>query len=1645
MSLPDNQTSLNNLLAEIRRKFSDNRSRGTAFENLIQAYFRTEPFYKERYSRVQSYSEWAQERGLSGQDLGIDLVAELAGESGKFAAIQCKFYAPGASIQRSNIDSFLAESGRPEFVERYLVITGSIASNAQATLDGQAIQCSLIDLMALGSSQVDWSRYSLENPVVVLRPKKEARPHQKKALENIQKGFAIEDRGILLMACASGKTLVSLKVAEKMAGPGGQVLFLVPSLALLSQVLTEWTQQTLTPIHSFAVCSDAYIGRINRNPVDDFAFHLHELQFPATTKPQSLVNGVKARKDANSLTVIFSTYQSIEVLSEAQTLGLPEFDLVICDEAHRTTGSKVKDDDESAFVRIHNNDFIKAKKRLYMTATPRIYAVNENRANTSSTDTVVLYSMDDRELFGPVFHSLTFSEAVKADLLVDYKVLVLSIDESLINRKVKLLTDADNALVVSDAAKIVGCFKALAKHGVKEDLHGLSLSPMKRAVAFCQVIDSTGRTSGRQASHKVSSKLIADMFSKVVEDYIENSPEDKPLNKLKCVAFHVDGTMNANEKSKYINWLREEPAENECRILTNVRCISEGIDVPALDAVLFLSPRKSMVEVVQSVGRVMRKAPNKDVGYVVLPVVLPAGVEPHKALDDNKTYKVVWDVLQALRSHDDRFDSWINKLELLDDTSGKIDFITFFEARGKSSESGSGDGPEMNVIGQPTEGPVQQVMSFEEDESFRKAIIVKLVKKVGNPDFLSEWADDVVRIAQTYIDRIKAILEDPNNTKEIETFNSFAMELRDDLNDSLTDAEVIEMLAQHMITGPAFNAIFENSEFIKQNSVSIGINKVLQSLAAFHLEKEGDGLNGFYDSVRKQVEDMRDKVTGLDNIPGKQKIIVELYDKFFRRAFPKMTQRLGIVYTPVEVVDFIIHSVNDLLRSEFDQNLSSRNVHIIDPFTGTGTFLTRLMQSGLIDKEDLIYKYNNEFHANELVLLAYYIASVNIESVYHDIVGGKYQPFPGICLTDTFQLHEKDDLISRYLVDNSTRRMVQKLLPLRVFISNPPYSVGQRSENDSNKNIGYPNLDKRIHDTYAANSSAHLLRGTRDNYVRAFRWASDRLKDETDGIIAFVTNSGFLNKAAFDGLRKCFAQDFQSIYALDLRGDVRKNMLSGGEAKEGENIFGQASMTGVAVTFLVKNSKAKGHCRIYYHDIGDNLGREQKLQKVKEFGSISGVLKANLWREITPDAKNDWLKQRDTSFSSFIILGDKRDQENKTFFSNYSLGLSTYRDAWCYNSFFPDLAANMEKSIAFYNQERSRFHHSFPNLKRQEALKKLESFLDNDSTKISWSGGLKQSLVANKTLSFSDDCIIKSIYRPFTKRWLYFHRDMNDRVYQMPSLFPSAETKNQLICVPGVGSQSGFFSTLATDLLPNFHFIHTTQCFPLYYYEPIDHDRRLFSVNDPDLDFDKRQAITSECLKLFQETYPKLSIKRLDIFHYIYGLLHSREYQERFADNLLKETPRIPLVKKAKDFQALVEAGRALGNLHIHYDEARKYPLDIVHSGPLTDKDYYVTQMKLKKSGKDTDLSTIVYNSKITLKGIPLKAYKYTIRGRAAINWVVQYQGVRQDKDSGIIDDANHWDDALENPKYPLELLQRVITVSLETLDIIDKLPKLDI
>ena len=1638
------------LLNKIRSESFSEKDKGTKFERLVRDYFRTSKRFTEQLDQVWLWNDFPFRKDFGGKDLGIDLVARTKDES--YWAIQCKCYNENTVIHKAAVDTFISTSGRTfkneagvttKFSYRvWVATTESWGANARETLENQDIPCNILNGFDIDSDPtVDWDKIEqgMFGSSAAAREERKVKPHQKIALEKAREYYKDHDRGQMIMACGTGKTFTALRLVEQETDHKGLILVLVPSIALINQTLNEWNSYSTKPIYPICVCSDSSASRKKVTEADDLTDTPVDLAMPACTDVKSIARQLSVALDkAEAMTVVYSTYQSIDVISQAQKYlnggkkdaqselfgdGLNHdrdytFDFIVCDEAHRTTGATLSGKDESHFVKVHSNENIKARRRLYMTATPRLY--EENTKKKAEQNSVVLCSMDDESLYGKEFYRIGFGEAVEKGLLADYKVLILTVRDNtpMPVSVMESIQDKDKEINTDDAVKLVGCISALSKRvdPPSDDVKAIDPGLMHKAVAFCSRISNSKSIS---ASYNAYAKQVSEYYAEGEDDTVTIS------------ARHIDGGMSAGERNKLVAWLKDAPTSGtECRVLTNVRCLSEGVDVPSLDAVIFLSARNSQVDVVQSVGRVMRTAPGKKYGYIIIPIVIPAGGDANAILDDNERFKVVWTVLNALRAHDDRFNAWVNKLEL-NDRKPK-DGGSVVVGPGVSKPQG-GFG-----IGEPggsgtTETP-QQILLF--DETIRDALYAKMVLKVGTKRYWEQWANDVAAIALRHKERINRLIQENEDYKT--AFGWYMDGLHKNINPNIDEETAKDMLSQHMVTKPVFDALFGNSSFTESNPISVAMKRLLELVDETAYEKDQEVMKNFYKSVQDRCE-------GIDNASGKQKIIIELYDKFFKKALSKTVDKLGIVYTPVEIVDFINQSVRDVLKKEFKRELSDENVHIIDPFTGTGTFITRMIQSGLIDHNNLPRKYEKELHANEIVLLAYYIASVNIENAYHDVTGQDaetYTPFNGICLTDTFQLYEDQDndverlKFADVFPQNSKRVIAQSKVPVQVIVGNPPYSVGQKSANDNAANESYPKLEKRIANTYAAGTKATNKNALYDSYIKAFRWASDRLDNKVGGIIGFVTNAGWLDGAAMDGMRKCFEEEFSSIYVYNLRGNARTS----GELrrKEKDNVFGQGSRAPIAVTVLVKNPKAKNKkATIYYREVEDYLTREEKLAAVVKTKSAADAKFTQ--KILKPNDNGDWLNQRSDVFSNFIEIGDKDNKDNRNIFFApcYSRGLATARDAWCYSFSCKKVTEQITKSVSFYTATRNRIKKEKDNAGKID----VEKYLVYDSTQISWNRTIKNYLIRGAEIKYEVDNIYPSAYRPFNREYVYFSKYLNDMVYQLPKLFPTQEAKNLLICLSCVSSSKGL-SVLITDSLPDLHYVGDSQCFPLYWYEEKKEEANiglfdsLSEDNGPE--YIRHDGITDYILKAARDKYKTNAITKEDIFYYIYGLLHSEDYRTQFAADLKKMLPRLPLVDTAADFKAFMNAGRALADLHLNY-ETRPAPDGVIVEGD-NGSNYHVTKMK-HPSKENT--SEIIYNSQITIKNIPPEAYEYVVNGRTAIGWIIERYQIKTDKDSGIVNDPNDWAIEHNQPRYILDLLLSIITVSVETMKIVKGLPKL--
>ena len=1566
------------LVKQIDNNLDNQRDRGTAFEKMVVAYLKNEPTYKQKFSDVWMLSEVPAEYHISKRDTGVDIVAK--DYAGNLTAVQAKYYK--GKVGKDTINSFVAEAGKDYYAAGMLVSsTDEWNRNAEAALENNTKPFTRIGLSQLRHADVDWKKFSFakENNLSQ-KVQKKLRNYQKTAINNSITYFKNHDRGKLIMAPGTGKTFTSLKIAEALMKDQKKhqfyVLYLVPSIQLLTQTLFNWNNDVSDDVHmtSFSVVSDNKANK--KKGKDDDTLGAKDVGFEPTTNVEELVSNFKYAKKidtGNEMTVVFSTYQSIDVIHKAQEQGIPEFDLIIADEAHRTTGA-TKLGEDSAFTEVHSNKNVKGELRLYQTATPKIYDANAKRK--AEENSIVVSSMDDEERYGEEIFRLGFGDAVAQGYLTDYKVTVLAVSESYINKDMQRVMAADNQLKVDDIGKIIGVWNAMVKrNGITGEITG---APMKRAIAFTDTIKH--------------SKAISEEFETVVNEYLDAQSTDS----FQVDVHHVDGGLNALQKEEQIDWLADDGVEdNHARVLSNVRFLTEGIDVPNLDAIIFFSPKKSQVDIVQAVGRIMRRAEGKEYGYIILPIVVADGIDPRDALDNDKQYKQVWQVLNALRSTDERFDAEVNKLDLNKKKDGKINFIGVDSSPDENVTEDDGKEIEQNKKPAQLELP----LDFQE---MRNAFYGKVVQKVGDRRYLEDWSKDVSDIAHMYIRRISDLIDSNQGAKL--AFNKFLTSLHHNINDSINQEDAIEMLAQHLITEPIFDALFGEYSFVKNNVVSKSLNDVISAFKVFGFEKEQEQLEPFYESIKLRA-------SGIDNAAGKQKLIVTLYDKFFSTGFKDTTEQLGIVFTPIEVVDFIIHSVDDALQKYFGKHLADQGVHILDPFTGTGTFITRTLQylkqqmdDGQITFDDILRKYLHELHANEIVLLSYYIAAINIEAVFDEVNGPDrgYQPFEGIVLTDTFESTERQNsFMDELLGQNNERLRKQQEQPITAIISNPPYSVGQKNQNDDNANTHYPKLEKEISNTYVNQSKAGYSKGAYDSYIKAFRWASDRI--EKQGVIGFVSNGSYLDSKSTDGFRSALYKEFNHLYIFNLRGNARTQ----GEQrrKEKDNVFGQGTRTPIAISILIKDGSDKHE--ILYHDIGDYLSQKEKLKIINDFQSIQNIE----WQEINPDRNNDWINQRDPNYEKYNWIADTRNPKNGVF-KNNALGVTTNRDSWIYGFSKNKVNKNTQRLIENYNSEVKRFSTS--------TNKNIT--LNRDPKFVKWTARLESKLNRRQKLAFNPSKMILSLYRPFTKKWLYYSDDLVERTRLYYNKWGKS---NFAIYSTGRGITKDF-SVLITNLIPCMDAMEKGQGFMRY-----------------DNEIHPEELLTTNKSNMNREFSKKLRLSEDDTFAYIYGLLNSKEYQEKYQNDLKKDLARIPICKNKGKY---VEIGKKLIELHLNYEKIAPY--DDVNIAIKGKPNYQVTKMKFARkrnpeTGKlENDRSTIIFNSSITISNIPLRAYDYIVNGKSAIEWIIDQYQIKTDKKSEITDDPNDFSD---DPKYIFNLLLRIINVSLKTIDLINQIPKFEV
>ncbi|GAA7855887.1 DEAD/DEAH box helicase family protein [Helicobacter pylori] len=1522
--------------------------------------------------------------------------------------MQCKFHQN--SISYNDIATFLTQLqsgvGEVRFKKGIIISTSNLTSESLKAIEqirstGMGIDIDEITEEDFIYSRIDWEKFdpTKTEDEIPLCDKKKPRPHQTEAIEETKKYFSDPKnaRGKLIMACGTGKTYTSLKIMETLDPK--ITLFLAPSIALLSQTFREYVQEKSEPFYASIVCSDDKTGQSKNEDNDDIKFS--ELPIKASTRLEDILSTYEKAQKENKRFIIFSTYQSALRIKEAQEAGLNGIDLIICDEAHRTVGamySSNERDDKNAFTLCHSDENIKAKKRLYMTATPKVYS-ESSKAKAKEKDNVI-YSMDDEEVFGEEIYTLNFSKAIALDLLTDYKVIILAVrKENLsgvtnsVNKKISQLeakgTKLDKKLINNEfVCKIVGTHKGLAKQDVialndenKEDndlKNKADTFVSQRAISFCKSINT--------------SKNIKDSFETIMECYDEELKK-KSFKNLQINIDHVDGTMNCKERLEKLENLNAFKP-NTCKVLSNARCLSEGVDVPALDSIIFFDGKSAMVDIIQAVGRVMRKAKHKKRGYIILPIALEES--EIKNLDEavnNTNFKNIWKVIKALRSHDS---------SLVDEATFKEKIKIF----GSDDRSNLDDEEELQKDKTEQSDPKQAQKTLFDAillQDLANAVYNVMPTKLGDRNYWENFAKKTGNIARTLNNRLKDIFE-----KNPEFFHGFLDSLRENIHQNIREDEALDMITSHVITKPIFDAIFGDN--IK-NPISKALDKMVEKLSTLGLQGETKDLKNLYESVKTEA-------THAKSQKSQQELIKNLYNTFFKEAFKKQSEKLGIVYTPIEVVDFILRATNGILKKHFNTDFNDQSITIFDPFTGTGSFIARLLskENALISDEALKEKFQKNLFAFDIVLLAYYIALINITQAAQNR-DSSLKNFKNIALTDSLDIYEeKNDKgvlpIFEDLKENKEIKSTIEKQNIRVIIGNPPYSAGAKSQNDNNQNLSHPKLEKRVYEKYGKNSTAKVGATTRDTLIQSIYMASDLLKDR--GVLGFVVNGSFIDSKSADGFRKCVAKDFSHLYALNLRGNQRTS----GEVskKEGGKIFDSGSRATIAIIFFVKDTNAPNHT-IYYYEVEDYLKREAKLHLLAGFENLESVP----FKEIVPNDKGDWINQRNDDFEKLIPL--KRDKKLKIFdtiFDINSMGVVSGRDPWVYN-FSPNaLKQSVQNCIDTYNADLKRFNEVFREAfkQRTKGIKSADRYkqlndkeITTDKTKIAWTDGLKNKLIRNKILpESSEERMRLAMYRPFNKQWLYWDKDWINRQSELPKIFPDKGACNVVI-----NTTTRNFCSLIGDAIPDTHFIGDANAYPLYYYDDLGN---------------RHYAISGYALNLFRRHYKDNAIVEEEIFYYIYAVLHHKGYLEKYKNSLAKEAPRIAL---SEDFKELSILGKELAELHLNYESGEMHESvkhNLLESTEM--EGYYdVVQMKKDKKG-----DRIQYNHHITITQIPKKAFDYVVNGKSAIDWVIERYSITKDKDSLIENNPNHY----AGGKYVFELLCRVIKLSEKSVDLIEKI-----
>ncbi|MDR2457132.1 MAG: DEAD/DEAH box helicase family protein [Clostridiales Family XIII bacterium] len=1632
------------------------------FNNLIINFLNTYQVYDGKFKNLWQWFQFPYKQSFSHMRNVISIIAETF--DGEFWAISNVIRHEHFFFDTKHLKPFLQCSGIPfegpggkntRFKVRLIIDTSNQWSKeAEIMIQDLDPPCVRLTATTLEKAQVNWEKLELGiiGEKARLAPKS-LRKYQTEAVDAFHKYFSKNSpklptsiRGKLILPSGTGKTLTALKIVEKETLGEGLVLYVTPSISSMGHALREWSENSKYPLFPICVYSPQEVASTFVNSDRLFENDVANLSLPSYIYKKQIVDQIQKANSLpeNRIRVIFSTYYALRMVSTALRQKFLHFSIIICDEAHLTTGSIYLNKNEKDFDKIHDNEFLPADKRVYMTATPRIFRSHFLRDENRPAPFIT--SLNNPKIYGKEVYRMSFKEAVEQKYVSNYKILLLALD-----KKSKVANEIFNelppetyntkskkdVLTARDVNKFIGCTFALSKsvdlgNGILSDIDP---GVMRKTVAFC---DTT-----------LKSKKLIDILDKYKSSYYKHFQKQDHLKLPEIKCNYITGSMGSIMRDYKIELLKKEsPVPNICQILANYACITTGEECPSLDAIMLLSRRCSRLKLYDFVKPIFKTAPGKKLGYIILPILLSDKPQKKIKINDTPPFLLFWEVLNAMRAHDERIDSFLEEFKTTRNflrTGSPIllgrPIIPKIKDEEKELE---------NILPEKSDEQKHDISSSPKHlkparSKHPQKVSIKDEKIIIRKNMLL-WAKDMSKIAQNIITQTNKLISEPGALSE--TFSALLKNFQRDINPSISKSKVIQMIAQHMVISPAIQELFKNSPFIQNNPVSVALEEMATLLEGQAQRTDTGTLKEFYDETSNRTISLNNSTiksltSKIDSASTRQIIIRDLYEKFLSLTFPDEVEELGIAHTPIEIVDFIINSVAEVLLNEFDRDIADEDIHFLDPFTRTGTFITRLIQSGYLGSK-LTSKYNIALHANEMFLLPYYFASINIENAYYEILGSdtKSLPFKGICLADSFQIDENDEIEINYdniQTFNSKRIQSQKNQKISVIFGKQPYSREHNLRVHNLPETKYPKLDDRLTKTYTEKSEKIPNKISYKNHIKALRWATDRLDKETGGIVAFFMRSGFVEKLKMDGVRKSLQDEFSSVYVLNFQGTLKDPTIL--NRKKSNDLSNFRNRDSSCILILVKKPNFQGNGKIYYHEIGHFVSSEMRLSSIADYHNIyNPKLK---WEKIVPNQTGNWGTQRNDSFKNFIIVGEKIKENQNTFFEPYfTAGIVPRKDVLSHNFSKTILKDSIKNSVQSYNNIVDQYH---KNISSENSLK-IKHFAELYPQITFYDREQMVDLKNGKKYTFNQNFLTTSLYRPFQKQYCYFHDDLNKFIYQLPILFPSASTKNTVICISGLSSPNQF-STLITNLLPSYDLIGSTVCLPRYYYSVSEDKNKeiimasgsFFVRKTGALNYLRHDAITNNILTMFTNKYGHYVTKH-DIFYYIYGILHSQDYREAFALNLTNSLPRIPLLDNPNEFFAFSAAGLYLAELHLHYEDVDLY------------KNVKVTGLNHNNFEIDdpiqfvpnSDRTAIKFNRYITISDIPIEAYQYTLKDRSIIEWLFDAYQFSYHKASRVKNNPNDWTQDHNYPRYIFDLLLRLINVSLRTQRVIKNLPRLN-